>query len=211
MEKKDLLIFELDLMKGRKGVPVGTEKQWGRRTFVKTPAGWRPKGEQHEKKQEPVVNSTSKEKDPSLDRTKQLEEFAEKASNKQLEAAIDDPKQNPEVKDIAQVELDKRTGRKGEEEEDVKEKIGKIEEELQSLKDSLSKDLDEKKKEPLKEIKKTGLLLDGHKVFIVMNENKTGYKTQGMKALKLESKEGESLNEFKERLKELLFEKLKAS
>lgn len=202
MEKKDLLIFELDLMKGRKGVPVGTEKQWGGRTFVKTPAGWRPKGEQREKKQEPVANSTSKEKDPSLDRTKQLEEFAEKASDKQLEAAIDDPKQNPEVKDIAQVELDKRTGRKDEEEEDVKEKIGKIEEELQSLKDSLSKDLDEKKKEPLKEIKKTGLLLDGHKVFIVMNENKTGYKTQGMKALKLESKEGESLSDFKKRIKE---------
>lgn len=202
MEKKDLLIFELDLMKGRKGVPVGTEKQWGGRTFVKTPAGWRPKGEQREKKQEPVANSTSKEKDPSLDRTKQLEEFAEKASDKQLEAAIDDPKQNPEVKDIAQVELDKRTGKRGEEEEDVKEKIGKIEEELQSLKDSLSKDLDEKKKEPLKEIKKTGLLLDGHKVFIVMNENKTGYKTQGMKALKLESKEGESLSDFKKRIKE---------
>lgn len=64
--------------------------------------------------------------------------------------------------------------------------------------------------EGIKRIKKTGIMVNNHKMFITMNDKETGYQSKGY-GISLESKEGESLNEFKERLKELLFEKLKAS
>lgn len=208
MEKKELLYIELslDLFKGRKGVPVGTEKQWGGKTFVKTPTGWKPKTNPKEKKQEdPKIQRNPKEEDPEK-RVKQIEEFATKATDRQLEAATKDPKQDQEVKDIAQAEIEKRNGKEISEdsskEVSLEDQVKEVGERLKELEALVSKDIDKKKAEPVKEIKKTGIMLGGHKIFIVMNGDKTGYKTQGMKSLKLESKEGESLSDFKERIKQ---------
>lgn len=208
MEKKELLYIELslDLFKGRKGVPIGTEKQWGGKTFVKTPTGWKPKTGSKEKKQEDLKIQRNLKEEDSEKRVKQIEEFATKATDRQLEVATKDPKQDQEVKDIAQAEIEKRNGEgiseNSSKETGMEDQVKKVEERLKELEALVSKDIDKKKKEPVKEIKKTGIMLDGHKIFIVMNDDKTGYKTQGMKALKLESKEGENLSDFKERIKQ---------
>lgn len=222
MKKEDFLFYkeDLNLFKGKKGLPIGTEKQWGNQVFVKTTQGWKPKGKMKgEKKPEVAPEGMKKPEDPNKQRIKQLEDFAAKASDNQLEAAIKDPKQEQEVKDIAQAELDKRNkgskpetedksaGEKTESEKElpIKESIEEIKKLIAEAKATLTKELESKKeeakKEPIKQIKKTGIMLDGHKIFIIMNKDNTGYKTQGLKALKLESKEGESLSDFKERIK----------
>lgn len=213
MKKEDLLSLDIDnIAKARKSAVIGEERVWSGITYVKTATGWKPKGNPHQKKEEapstkrdpkiedPSQQKGKKEDDPAK-KVKKLEEYASKAKDSQLEAAIEDPNQNPEVKDVAQTELDRR------EKETQKGDLEALKDQLKELKELLTKDLDQtkEKKEALGEIKvikKTGLMLGGHKIFIVMNEDNTGYKTQGMKALKLESKEGESLSDFKERIKQ---------
>lgn len=213
MKREDLLSLDIDnIAKARKSAVIGEERVWSGVTYVKTATGWKPKGNPRQKKEEdPTTKRDPKIEDPSQQkgkkeddpakRAKKLEEYASKAKDSQLEAAIEDPNQNPEVKDVAQTELDKR------EKETQKEDLEALKDQLKELKEILTKDLDqakEKKETPgeIKVIKKTGLMLGGHKIFIVMNADNTGYKTQGMKALKLESKEGESLSDFKERIKQ---------
>lgn len=212
MKKEDLLSLDIDnIAKARTSAGIGEERVWSGVTYVKTATGWRPKGKPRQKKEEepttkrnPKIEDSSskkekKEEDPNQ-RIKKVEEYASKAKDSQLEAAIQDPEQNPEIKDIAQAELDKR------EKETQKGDLETLKKQLEELKQILTKDLDQAKEKKdsgeLKIIKKTGLVLGGHKIFIVMNADNTGYKTQGMKALKLESKEGESLADFKERIKQ---------
>lgn len=109
MEDSLAMGFELDLLKGRTGEPIGTEKVWSGMTYVKTAMGWKPKGKIKEGKQEEVHQKRMpKLEQPSIPKEKQIENFADKAKDSQLEAAIKDPKQEEEVKKIAKEELEER-------------------------------------------------------------------------------------------------------
>lgn len=215
--KLDLLTFELDIAKARKGAMVGEERVWHGTTYVKTISGWKPKSKERNPKQEEAPSPRMKKiEDPAKSRVKQLEEFASKAKDSQLEAAIEDPKQEQEVKDIAQAELDKRTGGAVEEEKKGKKKKEKftpdptslaILEKFDSLKKELKEMLDKKQEEKGKQekefkvIKKTGVTVDGKKIFITMNENNSGYVAKGS-GVNITSEEGEDLASFKAKVKE---------
>lgn len=214
--KLDLLTLDFDIAKARKGAMIGEERVWHGVTYVKTISGWRPKAkEKNPKTEEPSTPRMKKVEDPAKVREKQLEEFASKAKDSQLEAAIKDPKQNQEVKDIAQAELDKRTGGAVEEEKKGKKKKEKFTPDPTSLAilekfDSLKKELKEtfakkqeekgKQEKEFKVIKKTGVTVDGKKIFITMNENNTGYIAKGS-GVNITSEEGEDLASFKETVK----------
>lgn len=212
--KLDSLSFELDLVKARAAAVVGEERVWHGITYVKTITGWKPKGKEKTAKPEEVKQPRVKKiEDPSKIREKKLEEFASKAKDSQLEAAIKDPKQEQEVKDIAQAELDKRTGKEVEDEKSGGKKVEEVDQtsknildKFQKLKDELEATLKQKKeekaqkKEEFKVIKKTGVSVDGHKVFITMNTDNTGYSAVGF-GLHMDSEEGEMLSAFKERVK----------
>lgn len=109
MEDSLVIGFGIDFLKGRIGEPIGSEKIWSGMTYVKTAMGWKPKGKIKEGKQEEVHQKRMpKLEQPSIPKEKQIENFADKAKDSQLEAAIKDPKQEEEVKKIAKEELEER-------------------------------------------------------------------------------------------------------
>lgn len=87
--------------KAKKGSPIGTEKTWGGKVYIKTDKGWKPKGKGTKKINE--EDSTSKHSS-----TETLTKQAASATDEQLKAAIKDPEANSELKKVAQEELNKR-------------------------------------------------------------------------------------------------------
>lgn len=86
--------------KAKKGSPIGTEKTWGGKLYIKTEKGWKPKAKGGKKNEE---ESTSKQSSTEI-----LVKQATSATNEQLKAAIKDPEANSELKKVAQEELNKR-------------------------------------------------------------------------------------------------------
>lgn len=87
--------------KAKKSSPIGTEKTWGSKVYVKTANGWKPKGK---------GKSSKKEEEQSEAKTAKVDysQHASKASDKQLQAAINDKDASPEVKQAAQKEIENR-------------------------------------------------------------------------------------------------------
>lgn len=86
--------------KAKKGSPIGTEKTWGGKLYIKTEKGWKPKAKGGKKNKE---ESTSKQSSTEI-----LVKQATSATDEQLKAAIKDPEANSELKKVAQEELNKR-------------------------------------------------------------------------------------------------------
>lgn len=86
--------------KAKKGSPIGTEKTWGGKLYIKTEKGWKPKAKGGKKNEE---ESTSKQSSIEI-----LAKQATSATDEQLKAAIKDPEANSELKKVAQEELNKR-------------------------------------------------------------------------------------------------------
>lgn len=86
--------------KAKKSSPIGTEKTWGSKVYVKTANGWRPKGK---------GKSSKKEEQPEAKTAKvDYSQHASKASDEQLQAAINDKDASLEVKQAAQKEIENR-------------------------------------------------------------------------------------------------------
>lgn len=89
--------------KAKKSSPIGTEKAWGSKVYVKTANGWRPKGK---------GKSSKKEEQPEAKTAKvDYSQHASKASDEQLQAAINDKDASLEVKQAAQKEIENRKGK----------------------------------------------------------------------------------------------------
>lgn len=90
--------------KAKKSSPIGTEKTWGSKVYVKTANGWKPKGKGKSSKKD--------EQQPEAKTVKvDYSQHASKASDKQLQAAINDEDASPEVKQAAQKEIENRKGK----------------------------------------------------------------------------------------------------
>lgn len=88
--------------KSKKGAPIGTERTWGGKVYIKTENGWKPKsGAKKAKKEDDQTDKTSS-------KVNDVNSYASKASDEQLQAAINDKDALPEVKQAAQEELNKR-------------------------------------------------------------------------------------------------------
>jgi hypothetical protein len=89
--------------KAKKSSPIGTEKTWESKVYVKTANGWRPKGK---------GKSSKKEEQPEAKTAKvDYSQHASKASDEQLQAAINDKDASLEVKQAAQKEIENRKGK----------------------------------------------------------------------------------------------------
>lgn len=89
--------------KAKKSSSIGTEKTWGSKVYVKTANGWRPKGK---------GKSSKKEEQPEAKTAKvDYSQHASKASDEQLQAAINDKDASLEVKQAAQKEIENRKGK----------------------------------------------------------------------------------------------------
>lgn len=92
-----------EIMKAKKASPIGTEKTWGGKVYVKTANGWKPKGK---------GKSSKKDEQPEAKTAKvDYSQHASKASDEQLQAAINDKDASPEVKQAAQKEIENRKGK----------------------------------------------------------------------------------------------------
>lgn len=100
--------------KAKKGSPIGTEKTWGGKLYIKTERGWRPKAKGREK-----VNEEESSKNQSS--TEILVKQAASATNEQLKAAIKDPEANSKLKKVAQQELSKRNKQQDSDDESNKQ------------------------------------------------------------------------------------------
>ena len=90
--------------KAKKSSPIGTEKTWGGKVYVKTTNGWKPKGKgKSSKKEEEQLEAKTTKVDYS--------QHASKASDEQLQAAINDKDASLEVKQAAQKEIENRKGK----------------------------------------------------------------------------------------------------
>lgn len=89
--------------KAKKSSPIGTEKTWGGKVYVKTANGWRPKGKGKSSKKEEQLEAKTTKVDYS--------QHASKASDEQLQAAINDKDASLEVKQAAQKEIENRKGK----------------------------------------------------------------------------------------------------
>lgn len=89
--------------KSKKGAPIGTERTYSNgKTYIKTENGWKPKsGAKKAKKEDDQTDKTSS-------KVNDVNSYASKASDEQLQAAINDKDALPEVKQAAQEELNKR-------------------------------------------------------------------------------------------------------
>lgn len=87
--------------KSKKGAPIGTERTWGGKVYIKAEKGWRPKSGAKKSGKEEETNKISS-------KTNDITSHASKASDEQLQAAIKDKDASPEIKQAAQEELNKR-------------------------------------------------------------------------------------------------------
>lgn len=92
-----------EIMKAKKASPVGTEKTWGSKVYVKTANGWKPKGKGKSSKKDEQLEVKTAKVDYS--------QHTSKASDEQLQAAINDKDASPEVKQAAQKEIENRKGK----------------------------------------------------------------------------------------------------
>lgn len=101
--------LENDIEKA-KAVPVGTVREKNGVRWIKTPNGWKYQRRGRKKKVEDPQNPQSSKAPESAPEVKKqaIEGYAKDASNEQLQNAINSDKQTPEVKEIAQKELEKR-------------------------------------------------------------------------------------------------------
>lgn len=162
--------------KSKKGAPIGTERTYSNgKTYVKTENGWKPKsGAKKTKKEDDQTEKTSS-------KVNDVNSYASKASDEQLQAAINDKDVSPEIKQAAQEELSKRNPKK---EDDGSDKII----------DTLQKLLDAQKK---------GELKLGEEM---LNQIKEKLKT--LKQKKSESVTEETLNKKLDKLKEDISSKI---
>ena len=131
--------------KAKKGSPIGTEKTWGGKVYIKTDKGWKPKGKGTKKVDE--EDSTSKHSS-----TETLTKQAASATDKQLKAAINDPEANSELKKVAQEELNKRN--KQQDSDDKSNKQFTIEDAYKNLLEAQEKGELELSQDVLDEIQK---------------------------------------------------------
>lgn len=162
--------------KSKKGAPIGTERTYSNgKTYVKTENGWKPKsGAKKTKKEDDQTEKISS-------KINDVNSYASKASDEQLQAAINDKDASPEIKQAAQEELSKRNPKK---EDDGSDKII----------DTLQKLLDAQKK---------GELKLGEEM---LNQIKEKLKT--LKQKKSESVTEETLNKKLDKLKEDISSKI---
>lgn len=162
--------------KSKKGAPIGTERTYSNgKTYVKTENGWKPKsGAKKTKKEDDQTEKTSS-------KVNDVNSYASKASDEQLQAAINDKDASPEIKQAAQEELSKRNPKK---EDDGSDKII----------DTLQKLLDAQKK---------GEFKLGEEM---LNQIKEKLKT--LKQKKSESVTEETLNKKLDKLKEDISSKI---
>lgn len=162
--------------KSKKGAPIGTERTYSNgKTYVKTENGWKSKsGAKKTKKEDDQTEKTSS-------KVNDVNSYASKASDEQLQAAINDKDASPEIKQAAQEELSKRNPKK---EDDGSDKII----------DTLQKLLDAQKK---------GELKLGEEM---LNQIKEKLKT--LKQKKSESVTEETLNKKLDKLKEDISSKI---
>lgn len=93
--------------KSKKGAPIGTERTYSNgKTYIKTENGWKPKGGTKKVKKE------DDQTDKTSSKVNDVNSYASKASDEQLQAAINDKDASPEVKQAAQEELNKRNPKK---------------------------------------------------------------------------------------------------
>ena len=138
--------------KAKKGSPIGTEKTWGGKVYIKTDKGWKPKGKGAKKVDE--EDSTLKHSSSET-----LTKQATSATDEQLKAAINDPEANSELKKVAQEELNKRN--KQQDSDDKSNKQFTIEDAYKNLLEAqekgeleLGQDVLDKIQEKLEESKK---------------------------------------------------------
>lgn len=162
--------------KSKKGAPIGTERTYSNgKTYIKTENGWKPKsGAKKTKKEDDQTEKISS-------KVSDVNSYASKASDEQLQAAINDKDASPEIKQAAQEELSKRNLKK---EDDGSDKII----------DTLQKLLDAQKK---------GELKLGEEM---LNQIKEKLKT--LKQKKSESVTEENLNKKLDKLKEDISSKI---
>lgn len=162
--------------KSKKGASIGTERTYSNgKTYIKTENGWKPKsGAKKTKKEDDQTEKTSS-------KVNDVNSYASKASDEQLQAAINDKDASPEIKQAAQEELSKRNPKK---EDDGSDKII----------DTLQKLLDAQKK---------GELKLGEEM---LNQIKEKLKT--LKQKKSESVTEETLNKKLDKLKEDISSKI---
>lgn len=137
--------------KAKKGSPIGTEKTWGGKLYIKTEKGWKPKAKGGKKNEE---ESTSKQSSTEI-----LAKQATSATDEQLKAAIKDPEANSELKKVAQEELNKRN--KQQDSDDKSNKQFTVEDAYKNLLEAqekgeleLDQDVLDKIQEKLQEFKK---------------------------------------------------------
>lgn len=89
--------------KSKKGAPIGTERTYSNgKTYIKTENGWKPKsGAKKAKKEDDQTDKTSS-------KVNDVNSYASKASDEQLQAAINDKDALSEVKQAAQKEIESR-------------------------------------------------------------------------------------------------------
>ena len=114
--------------KAKKGASLGTIKEFGGKKYIKAENGWKYYGKKKGSSQEEESSDKPKEvevESKEKDKVSELDQFATKATDKQLEAAMKDPEQTEAVKKIAKEELEKRKGKSEEETIDLSEKEDK--------------------------------------------------------------------------------------
>lgn len=131
--------------KAKKGSPIGTEKTWGGKVYIKTDKGWKPKGKGTKKVNE--EDST-----PKHSSSETLTKQAASATDEQLKAAINDPEANSELKKVAQEELNKRN--KQQDSDDKSNKQFTIEDAYKNLLEAQEKGELELSQDVLDEIQK---------------------------------------------------------
>lgn len=199
--------------KAKKGSPVGTEKTWGGKVYIKTDSGWKlkKKGKKSAEEETEKHNDSVTENPTKQNAKTSMETFASSATNKQLEGAINDPDADPELKKIAQKELDKRnseskTSSDKPVENEEEKKVGKdsFEEKLNQFHQEITSEIDKKLSDMtgFKKITQTYVKQDGKTVVIKMKGDNQ-YKATSP-GFKMESKPYEALDEFKKKIKEAL-------
>lgn len=156
-----------------KTYPIGSERTWNGVVYVKTANGWIPKkkgrnGSNDDEK--PDTKQRQDNEESSSNKKEVLESYAKEATDEQLQTAIDKKDQDPEVKEIAEKELESRGG--SNEKDDIESALEKLLNH-DGFDDAFKKQLQEK--------------LDAYKKDRAVGENKELKKEN--KELKKENKE----------------------
>lgn len=110
-----------------KTYPIGSERTWNGVVYVKTANGWIPKkkgrnGSNDDEK--PDTKQRQDNEESSSNKKEVLEGYAKEATDEQLQTAIDKKDQDPEVKEIAEKELESRGG--SNEKDDIESALEKL-------------------------------------------------------------------------------------